>query len=73
MLLPVMNILLNQGLVEANDSLEEADGLLTVVDFGGSELIDGLIVGLELARLKEWNGVLDEGHSRKLGKSLVVV
>lgn len=73
MLLPVVHVFLDQSLVESDDSLEQANGLLTVVDLGGRELIDGGVVGLELASLEERYGVLDERHGRQLGQVLVIV
>ena len=60
MLLPVLDVFLNQVLVETNDTLEEIDGLLTIVNFCGSELINRLVIGLELACLEERNRILDE-------------
>ena len=60
MLLPVVHVFLDQSLVESDDSLEQVYRLLTVVNLGGRELIDGGIVGLELAGLEEGNSVLDE-------------
>ena len=60
MLLPVMHVLLNECLVEADDPLEQVDRLLTVVDFGRRELIHRRVVGLKLAGLEEGYGVLDQ-------------
>ena len=60
MLLPVLDVFLNQVLVETNDTLEEIDGLLTIVNFSGCELINRLVIGLELACLEERNRILDE-------------
>ena len=60
MLLPVLDVFLNQVLVETNDTLEEIDGLLTIVNFCGSDLINRLVIGLELACLEERNRILDE-------------
>ena len=72
-LLPVAHILLNECLVEADDPLEQIDGLLTVVDLSCRELIHALVVSLELAGLEERNRVLDEGHRGQLRQVFVVV
>ena len=58
-LLPVADIFLDQCLIETNDSLKQANGLLTIVDFSSCELIHWGVVGLELAGLEEWDGILD--------------
>ena len=56
------DIFLDQSLVEANDSLEQTNSLLTIIDLSRCELIHWSVVGLELACLEERDGVLDERH-----------
>ena len=62
MLLPMMHIFLNQGLIQPNDTLEQLNGLVAVVDLGGCELIHRGVVGLELTGLEEGNRVLHKRH-----------
>ena len=73
MLFPMGHVFLDQGLIQADNPLEQIDRLLAVVDLCGGELIDGLVVGLELASLKEGHSVLDKRHSCQLGQVLVIV
>ena len=56
----MVNILLDQRLVETDDSLEKVDCLLAIVDLCRCELVYRGVVSLELARLEEGNRVLDE-------------
>ena len=73
MLFPMGHVFLDQGLIQADNPLEQVDCLFAVVDFRGGELIDRLVVRLELASLKEWHGILDERHGCQLGQVLIVV
>ena len=57
-LLPMVDISLNESRVQSYDSIEEFNCLLTVVNLRGSEGVHILIVGLELACLEELNCIL---------------
>ena len=73
MLLPVVDIFLNERRVQSYDSIEEFDCLLAVVNFRRSEGVHILIVRLELACLEELNCVLSQAHRCQLCQFIIIV
>lgn len=62
MLLPVAHVFLNQSLIQADNSLEQVDCLLAIVNLSRCELVYRSVISLELARLEEWDRVLHKRH-----------
>lgn len=66
MLLPVVHILLNEGLVQTDHTLEKADRLLAIIYLCCCELVNRCIVSLELASLEERYRVLGKRQGGQL-------
>ena len=69
----MMHILLDESLIQANNTLEKRDCLFAVVDLCRCKLIHWMVVRLEFACLEEWNRVLNKAHGGQLWQIFVVV